>query len=264
MNQIEQQMTKLRLNGMIKSWTALQETRKMHELSLVDGMELLLQAEQQERDNRRFKRLDHQAGFRYKASIEEVKPDPSRGIDKILLATLATGEYISKGEAVLITAATGCGKSFLSSALGHQACVQGYKVAYFNTQKLMLKTKMARLEGTIYKFFEKIAKTNLLILDDFGLTHLEKQQQIADSDDVDHRSEHVDHPFSELFVNYSLSVIVCLDQAAYVKVLKVCHFVFLIEDPFNSTRLAVCTSLSRIASAMVLSPIISYHLFTGN
>lgn len=178
MNQIEQQMTKLRLNGMIKSWTALQETRKMHELSLVDGMELLLQAEQQERDNRRFKRLDHQAGFRYKASIEEVKPDPSRGIDKILLATLATGEYISKGEAVLITAATGCGKSFLSSALGHQACVQGYKVAYFNTQKLMLKTKMARLEGTIYKFFEKIAKTNLLILDDFGLTHLEKQQQM--------------------------------------------------------------------------------------
>jgi len=178
MNQIETQMNKLRLSGMVKSWTALQETRKLHELSLADGMELLLQAEELERDNRRFKRLEYQAGFRYKASMEELRADPVRGIDKTLLTTLATGEYITKGESVLITGATGCGKSFLSSALGHQACVQGHKVAYFNTQKLMLKTKMARLEGTIYKFFEKLAKTNLLILDDFGLTHLEKQQQM--------------------------------------------------------------------------------------
>ena len=178
MNQIETQMNKLRLLGMLKSWTALQETRKLHELSLTDGMELLLQAEQHERDDRRFKRLEYQAGFRYKASIEELRLDPPRGIDKTLIATLATGDYISKGESVLITAATGCGKSFLASALGHHACVQGFKVAYFNTQKLMLKIKMARLEGTIYKFFEKLAKTNLLILDDFGLTHLEKQQQM--------------------------------------------------------------------------------------
>ncbi len=178
MNQIENQMNKLRLLGMAKSWTALQETRKLHELSLTDGMELLLQAEEQERDNRRFKRLEYQAGFRYKASMEELRIDPARGIDKTLIATLATGDYLSKGESILITGATGCGKSFLASALGHQACVQGFKVAYFNTQKLMLKTKMARLEGTIYKFFEKLSKTNLLILDDFGLTHLEKQQQM--------------------------------------------------------------------------------------
>lgn len=178
MNQIETQMNKLRLLGMLRSWTALQETRKLHELSLTDGMELLLQAEEQERDNRRFKRLEYQAGFRYKASMEEIRADPARGIDKTLMATLATGDYISKGESVLITGATGCGKSFLASALGHQACVQGFKVAYFNTQKLMLKTKMARLEGTIYKFFEKLSKTTLLILDDFGLMHLEKQQQM--------------------------------------------------------------------------------------
>jgi DNA replication protein DnaC len=178
MNQIETQMNKLRLLGMAKSWTALQETRQLHELSLTDGMELLLQAEDQERDNRRFRRLEYQAGFRYKASMEELLTDPARGVDKTLIATLATGDYISKGESVLITGATGCGKSFLASALGHHACVQGFKVAYFNTQKLMLKTKMARIEGTIYKFFEKLSKTNLLILDDFGLTHLEKQQQM--------------------------------------------------------------------------------------
>ena len=96
----------------------------------------------------------------------------------MVITNLATGEFISKGEAVLITGATGCGKSYLGSALGHQACILGFSAAYYNTQKLMLKTKMARLEGTVLRFFDKLAKTDLLIIDDFGLTHLEKQQQL--------------------------------------------------------------------------------------
>lgn len=178
MNQIETQMTQLRLQGMLRSWKSLQETRQLHELTLADGMELLLQAEDQERSNKRFKRLEHHAGFRYKSSLEEIRINTERGIDQSLLNTLATGQYLDKGESVLISGATGCGKSFIASALGHQACAQGYKVAYFNIQKLMIKTKMARLEGSIYKFFDRLAKTHLLILDDFGLTHLEKQQQL--------------------------------------------------------------------------------------
>ncbi len=178
MTQIETQLAQLRLQGMSQAWQALMETRKHHELSLMEGLEILLQTEQQERHNRRFERLRKNARFRYQASIEEVQMDASRGLDKVLISTLATGDYLQKGEAVLITGATGCGKSFLASALGHQACAQGYKVAYFNIQKLLLKTKMSRVEGTIYKFFEKLAKTDLLILDDFGLSHLEQQQQL--------------------------------------------------------------------------------------
>lgn len=177
-NQIQSQLARLKLHGMSKTWTAIIETRKNQSLSLAEGLELLLQAEELERDNRRFKRLETNAAFRYKASIEELKLDKVRGLDDVLLTTLATGEYISKGEAVLITGATGCGKSYLASALGHQACILGFKAAYFNTQKLMLKTKMARLEGTVMKFFDKLAKTDLLIIDDFGLTHLEQQQRI--------------------------------------------------------------------------------------
>jgi len=176
--QIETQFKQLRLQGMNRTWQALQETRRIHELSLSEGLEILLQAEEQDRQQKRFERLEKNARFRYQASIEELQMDSSRGMDKALMATLATGDYLSKGESVLITGATGCGKSFLASALGHQACVQGHKVAYYNAQKLLQKTKMARLEGTIYKFFEKIAKTDLLILDDFGLTHLEQQQQL--------------------------------------------------------------------------------------
>lgn len=178
MNQIETHLNRLKLYGMSRSWQALLETRKSHELSLAEGLELLLQAEEQHRSDRRFERLQKNARFRYQASIEELNLEASRGVDKSLVIQLATGDYLAKGESVLITGATGCGKSFLASALGHQACAQGYKVAYYNVQKLLLKTKMSRLDGSIYKFFEKVAKTDLLILDDFGLTHLEQQQRM--------------------------------------------------------------------------------------
>lgn len=178
MNKLETQLKELRLHGMSQCWQSLVETRRHHELSLDEGLELLLQAEQQQRTNSRFERLRKNARFRYQASIEEVVFDTSRGLDKSQISQLITGDYIDKGESVLVTGATGCGKSFLASALGHHACSQGYKVAYHNVQKLLMKTKMARIDGSIYKFFEQLAKTNLLIMDDFGLTHLEKQQQM--------------------------------------------------------------------------------------
>jgi len=175
---IESQLKQLRLHGMSRSWQALMETRKHHELSFSEGMQLLLQAEEDDRDSKRFERLQKNAAFRYQASVEELHTDASRGLDKSLLTQLATGEYIPKGEAILISGATGTGKSFLASALGHHACCQGYKVNYYNLQKLLLKTKMARIDGTIYKLFEKMSKVELLILDDFGLTHLEQQQRM--------------------------------------------------------------------------------------
>jgi len=176
--QINTLLTSLRLHGMERSWQSLRETRQHHELSLPDGLELMLQAEEEDRKNRRFERLRKNARFRYQASIEELYLDPSRGIDKSLISELAKGDYITSGESVLISGASGCGKSFLASALGHHACAQGYKVAYYNLQKLFIRTKMARLDGSIYKFFEKTAKTDLLIIDDFGLAHFDRQQRL--------------------------------------------------------------------------------------
>jgi len=178
MMQIESQLNRLRLKGMAHKWQALMETRKAHELSLGEGLELLLQAEEDERSNNRFERLQKNAKFRYQASIEELTYDASRGLDRSLMATLVTCEYLTKGESLLITGASGCGKSFLASAMGHHACARGYSVGYYNTQKLLMRAKMSRLDGSILKFFDKIAKTSLLILDDFGLTHLDQQQQL--------------------------------------------------------------------------------------
>ena len=178
MTQIELQMHNLRLQGMAQSWKLLSETRRTHELTLNQGLELLLQAEEQDRTQKRFERLIKSAHFRYQASIEELVFSAARALEKSLINELTMGKYIENGESVLISGASGCGKSFLASALGHQACSQGKSVGYYNAQKLLTMTKLSRLDGTHIKLFEKLAKTDLLILDDFGLTRLEGSQQI--------------------------------------------------------------------------------------
>src|SRR5690606_5018712 len=178
MSTIENQLSELRLHGMYTRWKAMVETREHHKVSFNDGLEVLLQSEALDRVNRRFSRLTKAAKFRYQATIEELNLESSRGINTSQITELATGEYIKKGECILITGATGCGKSFLASALGHHACLQGKKVLYFNTQKLLMETKMASIDGSRLKLFSRLAKTDLLILDDFGLAYLDKNQQM--------------------------------------------------------------------------------------
>lgn len=178
MEQVEMQLKQLRLGGMSRIWQSLAETHRIHELSFADGVQLLLQGEVDERTNRKFDRLQKNARFRYKASVAELGYDAHRGLDKSLVSELSTCRWIEKGESLLISGATGVGKSTLATALGTQACAMGFSVMYFNTLKLIARTKTERLEGTILKFFDKVAKSKLLILDDFGLTHLQGQQQV--------------------------------------------------------------------------------------
>jgi DNA replication protein DnaC len=86
---------------------------------------------------------------------------------------LADGSFIDKKENILITGATGVGKSYLASAFGHQACQLGYRTLYFNTQKLFSKLKMMKADGSYTREMTKIEKYELLILDDFGLQQLD-------------------------------------------------------------------------------------------
>lgn len=178
MERIHEQLSRLRLHGMAQRLQELRHTKQQHELSFHDGLELLLQAEEDQRDTKRFFRLRKNANFRYQASLEEVSFDSKRGLDKSMALELGTSGYLSKGESILITGPTGCGKSYVASAIGHQACLLGFKVYYYNMQKLLMRTKMCRADGTILKFMERIAKADLLILDDFGIAQLDRQQQL--------------------------------------------------------------------------------------
>ena len=115
-------------SGCVHILVADEDELGVYDLSLAEGLEILLQSEKEEREIRRFERLKSNAKFRYQASMEEINFEASRGLAKDLFTKLATCNFIDKGESVLITGATGCGKSFIASALGHQACVHGKTV----------------------------------------------------------------------------------------------------------------------------------------
>jgi len=178
MEQIRTSLLGLRLSGMAACLTTMEETKRMHEVAFMDGLKLLIQAETDQRESNRLERLIKNAAFRYKSTVEELSFDTARGIEQTQVMLLAAGSYIRKGEAILITGAAGTGKSALSTALGMQACRQGNTVVYFNMQKLLAKLKIARLEGNSISLFDKLAKTDLLILDDFGLSKMDNQQQL--------------------------------------------------------------------------------------
>jgi len=178
MEQIKASLTRLKLPGMCACLRTMEETRRVHELSFFDGLKLLIQAETDQRQANRLERLMKNANFRYNASPEELAYNPARGIEQSQVIVLGTCNYVRKGESILITGSAGCGKSFLATAFGTQACKLGYSVYYSNLQKLMARLKIARLEGKSMALFDKLAKTDLLILDDFGLFALDNQQQL--------------------------------------------------------------------------------------
>lgn len=135
---------RLRLPGMEQCWQSLIETRRVDGMCLRDGLQLLLQAESEQRKENRNARLLKQAGFRYQATIMETRFDASRGLDKSRVMELATCAYIRRGIPVVITGPAGTGKSWLATALGHQACMLGFKVRYYNVLKLFEQVTMAR------------------------------------------------------------------------------------------------------------------------
>lgn len=173
--QTVEKMKSLRLHGMLQAYQSSMETKA--KLTPDELLSILVDAEWQDRDNKRIARLTYGAAFRYTAHLSEVNYHVSRDLDKDLLARLATGQFIEQKENLLITGPTGVGKSFLASASGHQACSLGYKTAYYNTGKLFTRLHGAKADNSLYKEIARIEKQDLLILDDFGLQNLDKPQR---------------------------------------------------------------------------------------
>ena len=175
-NQIYDRLKTFRLSGMADCWKSLQETHKTSMVSLQDGLTLMLDSEQVQRENSRTARLIKNARFRYNAIFEDVDFDASRGKSKEFLLSLSTCDFIKNGRSLIVTGPAGTGKSFISTAIGHQACTMGYSVSYYNMYKLMEQFSISRIASTIAKFFDRLASVDLLILDDFGMKKLDGQQ----------------------------------------------------------------------------------------
>jgi DNA replication protein DnaC len=163
----------MKLHGMLRSYQTMLDSNQHHDMTQDELINILIQSEWEERENKKISRHLRLAKFRYGASIEEINFAANRGLDKTKLMRLADTGFITRKENILITGATGVGKSFLASALGHQACMAGYKTLYFNTQKLFSKLKMLKADGSYSREISKIEKYDLLILDDFGLAILD-------------------------------------------------------------------------------------------
>lgn len=185
--QILAQLNALHFPGMRKCWQTLMETRQCLTIPLTDALQLMLQAEDDHRRNSRQTRLIKEARFRYRATLAETRFDAARGFDRSAIMALATGNHIANGDAVIITGATGTGKSWLATALGYQACMDGKTVRYFNLAKLFEAIDDARLSMTLSKLFDRLGQIDLLIIDDFGVKPLEGQQLLDLMEIIDDR-----------------------------------------------------------------------------
>ena len=173
-----QKMKELRLYGMYETYDNYLKSLNSSELSLDELIGLLIDTETTYRENRKTERLLKNAKFRYNATMEEIDYSASRQLDKSQLLRLYSCDYIKQGENIIITGATGSGKSYIASALGNKACEKGYKVMYYNLLKLMEKMKILQADLRDVKEKKRIFRHDLLILDDFGLKELNTEERL--------------------------------------------------------------------------------------
>lgn len=174
-----EQLKDLKLLGMARTYEAvLQLPVNQHPESHV----LIAQLTESERQNRTHYKTQlylKLSKLRYAAALEEISCSQNRNLPKEQLTQLADCSFIDRAENILITGATGSGKSFLACALGHQACVMGYKTLYLNLNRFTEKIMVAKLDGSFVRLLNQLEKVSLLILDDFGLAPMDQNTRLA-------------------------------------------------------------------------------------
>jgi DNA replication protein DnaC len=173
-NTIEK-MKQMRMGGMAEMHYTNTQNNINLEYTIDQYVAMLVDQEWENRQNKKIKSLIKSAHFRYPATIRDIDYSAKRELDKNTYERLALLDFVRNHENVIITGATGTGKSYLAQALGNQACMMLMKTLYYNTARLMDHLKMARLEGNYTKRLELIEKADLLILDDFGLAAFDNQ-----------------------------------------------------------------------------------------
>jgi len=167
----------MKLQGMAEALKLQAEQPQLHQLPFEDRLALLVDAERAHRDQSRIKRLLRQAQFRQQASLEDLDWRAGRGLDRSLMATLASCDWIRQALNLILTGPSGVGKSWIAEACGQAACRQGLSVRYERAHRMLETLRLAHADGTYSKRLAQLARTDLLILDDLGLKPLQAQER---------------------------------------------------------------------------------------
>ena len=167
----------LRLTGMAEALSYQLTQPEIGHLSFEERLALLVDHELLYRDNRRLVRLLKTAKLRQNACLEEVDYQHPRGIDRAYLTSLGHGHWIERKQNLCITGPTGTGKTWLACALGNQACRQGHSVRYLRLPRFFEQLRIAHGDGSYARLMNQLAKTDLLILDDWGIQKLSAAQR---------------------------------------------------------------------------------------
>jgi len=186
---ITEKLNELHFYGMKRAFESTFSTGHNEKYTQDELINFLLDAELDDRKTRKIDRSIRLASFRYKANLEDLIYDEQRELDKNQIMRFAECEYIKRNENILITGATGVGKSYLSSALGNQACIAGFKAMYTNMAKLIAKLKMVKADGSYLREITRMERVDLLVIDDFGLQSLDNQSRLSFLEIIEDRHE---------------------------------------------------------------------------
>jgi len=172
-----EKLNTLRLPGMAKALAQQSESAEIAALSFEERLGLLLDQESTYRDSKRLTTRLRLAALRQNACLEDIDYRAPRGLDKSMMAKLATGDWLRAHLNCLITGPAGVGKSFMACALAHQACREGLGVRYLRLPRLLNELTIARGDGRYRKLLAQLARTDVIVLDDFGLAALGDEQR---------------------------------------------------------------------------------------
>lgn len=167
----------LKLTGMVQALSDQMQMPTITDLSFEERLGLLVDREMTERDNRRLKSRLQRAKLRQSACIEDLDYRHPRGLDKSLVARLAQCQWLREHLNLLITGPTGIGKTWIACALAQQACRQGFTTLYLRLPRFLQDLTIAKADGRYGKLMTTLSKTDLLLMDDFGLAPLRDEQR---------------------------------------------------------------------------------------
>jgi DNA replication protein DnaC len=167
----------LRFTGMAKALTEQMALPDIDDLSFEERLGLLVDREVTEREDRRLTTRLRQAKLKQNACIEDIDFKQPRGLDKSLTLDLAQCQWIRKHLNLLITGPTGVGKTWVACALAQKACREGFTSLYLRLPRLLQELPIAKGDGTYTRLMSRLAKVDVLILDDWGLSKLIAEQR---------------------------------------------------------------------------------------